>query len=147
MIANMQVGLMTARLAGDGADITSADLYNAATVGGAQALGRDDLGRLSPGARADITVIALDDPAVGQVIDPIQTILLNGSGRDVRTVVIDGRIVMQDGQIAGVDHAKMRAQAQTQFDGMKAQYPDRTFGHPPVDEIFASTSPIKNAAQ
>lgn len=147
MIANMQVGLMTARLAGDGADITSADLYNAATVGGAQALGRDDLGRLSPGARADITVIALDDPAVGQVIDPIQTILLNGSGRDVRTVVIDGRIVMQDGQIAGVDHAKMRAQAQTQFDGMKAQYPDRTFGHPPVDEIFASTYPIKNAAQ
>lgn len=147
MIANLQIGLMAARRAGDGADVTSSDLYNAATIGGAQALGRDDLGRLRAGARADITVIALDDPAMGQVIDPIQTILLNGSGRDVRTVVIDGRIVLQDGKIAGVDHKKMRTQAQVQFDGMKAQYPDRTFGHPPLEEIFAPTYPIRKAAQ
>lgn len=145
MIANMQVGLMTARLAGDGAEVTSADLYTAATLGGAQALGRDDLGRLSPGARADITVIGLDDPAMGQVIDPIQTILLNGSGRDVRSVVIDGRIVMQDGVIPGLDHGVMRARAQAQFDGLKAQYPDRTFGHPPLNEIFTPSYPVRRA--
>ena len=147
MIANMQVGLMTARLGGDGPDVSSADLYTAATLGGARALGRGDLGHLSAGARADITVIALDDPAMGQVIDPIQTIMLNGSGRDVRTVVIDGRIVMQDGEIPGVDHATMRTQAQAQFDGMKAQYPDRTFGHSPVEEIFAPSYPIRSAPQ
>jgi cytosine/adenosine deaminase-related metal-dependent hydrolase len=146
MILNMQVGLMTARLAeGDPQAVRAGDLYDAATLGGARALGRDDLGRLAPGARADITVIGLDDPAIGQVIDPIQTVLLNGSGRDVRTVVIDGRIVMRDGVIPGVDHEALRIGAQTRFDAMVAQYPDRTHGHPPLEEIFPPTYPLKEA--
>ena len=145
MILNMQMGLMTARLAGDAEKTSAADLYTAATLGGARALGRDDLGRLVAGARADINVIALDDPAIGQVIDPIQTILLNGSGRDVRTVVIDGRIVMKNGAMPDCDPVAMRAQAQIQFDGMVAQYPDRTFEHPPVEEIFAPSFPIRQA--
>ena len=144
MILNMQIGLMTARIVEDDVQTVSArDMYDAATLGGARALGRDDLGRLEPGARADITVIGLNDPAMGQVIDPIQTLLLNGSGRDVRTVVIDGRIVMQDGVIPGIDHDAMRAGAQTRFNGLVAQYPDRTFGHPPVAEIFPTSYPLK----
>ncbi|MGR3460710.1 MAG: amidohydrolase family protein [Roseovarius sp.] len=148
MILNMQIGLMTARLAeGDPQAVRAGDLYDAATLGGARALGRDDLGRLAPGARADITVIGLDDPAIGQVIDPIQTVLLNGSGRDVRTVVIDGRIVMQDGLIPGVDHDALRAGAQTRFDAIVAQYPDRTHGHPPLEEIFPPTYPLRKASR
>ena len=143
MIQNMQIGLLTARLAEGTADAVQArDLYDAATLGGANALRRDDLGRLQPGARADITVIALDDPAMGQVIDPIQTILLNGSGRDVRSVVINGRFVMEDGAIPGIDHEAYRRRAQGQFDALVAQYPDRTVFHPPVEEIFQPSYPI-----
>lgn len=146
MILNMQMGLITARLATrDPGAVRAAELYDAATLGGAKALGRDDLGRLAPGARADITVIGLDDPAMGQVIDPIQTLMLNGSGRDVRTVVIDGRILMQDGLIPGIDHDEMRRGAQARFDAMKAQYPDRTFGHPPLEEIFPPSYPLRRA--
>ncbi len=48
------------------------------------------------GGRADITIIDLDRPHSGQVIDPIQTLLLTGHGRDVSTVVIDGCFVMED---------------------------------------------------
>lgn len=144
MILNMQVGLMTARIAEqDPEAVSAADLYNAATLGGAQALGRDDLGRLSEGARADITVIGLDDPAMGQVIDPIQSILLNGSGRDVQTVVIDGCVVMQDGIIPGVDHKTLREGAQARFDRLVAQYPQRTYRHPPLSEIFPPSYPLK----
>ena len=84
-------------------------------------------------------VVDLADPSMGQVIDPIQTLLLNASGREVRTVVIDGRFVMEDGVIPGVDDRAMRDQAQAQFDRLVAQYPDRTFGHPPVSEIFPSS--------
>lgn len=144
MILNMQIGLMTARMAtGDAQKVRSGDLYNAATLGGAAALGRPDLGRLQPGARADITVIGLNDPAIGQVIDPIQTLLLNGAGRDVRSVVIDGRFVMQEGVIPGVDPQQLQEDAQHRFDAMVAQYPDRTLNHPSVEEIFAPTYPIK----
>lgn len=143
MIQNMQIGLITARITEASAQaVSTSDMYDAATLGGAKALGRTDLGRLAPGARADITVIGLQDPAMGQVIDPIQTIVLNGSGRDVRTVVIDGKIVMRDGIIPGADHDQMRNRAQTQFDRLVAQYPDRTLNHPPVGEIFEPTYPI-----
>ncbi len=142
MIQNMQLGLILARVAeDDAAAVRAEDLYDAATLGGARALGRDDLGRLAPGARADLIVIDLDAPEMGQVIDPVQTLMLNASGREVRTVVIDGRLVMEDGVIPGVDDRAMRARAQTQFDRMVAQYPDRTHGHPPIAEIFSSSYP------
>lgn len=140
MILNMQMGLVLARVAdGEAQAVRAEDLYDAATLGGARALGRDDLGRLAPGARADLVVIDLADPSMGQVIDPIQTLLLNASGREVRTVVISGRFVMEDGVIPGVDDRAMRDRAQAQFDRLVAQYPDRTFGHPPVSEIFPSS--------
>lgn len=137
MILNMQLGLMLARIvAGDAQAVRSEDLYDAATIGGARALGRDDLGRLCPGAQADMVVIDFDAPFIGQTIDPIQTLMLNASGREVRTVVIAGRFVMENGAIPGVDERADRARAQAQFDGLVAQYPRRTFGHPPVEEIF-----------
>lgn len=140
MILNLQMGLILARVVeADAGAVRAEDLYDAATLDGARALGRDDLGRLAPGARADLVVIDLDAPEMGQVIDPIQTLMLNASGREVRTVVIDGRFVMEEGRIPGVDPRAMRAQAQAQFDRLVAQYPERTYGHPPVEEIFSSS--------
>ena len=143
MIQNMQVGLLSARIVeNDPVVVSAADMYNAATIGGARALGRDDLGRLKAGAKADIVVITFDDPAIGQVLDPVQTVVLNGSGRDIQTVVIDGRIVMQNQIIPELDHHNMQARAQQQFDALVAQYPDRTFGHPPVEKIFEPSFPV-----
>ena len=116
MIMNMQVGMILCRvMAGSVTACRSEDYYDAATVGGANALGRNDLGRLQPGARADIVVVRLDRPHTGQVIDPIQTMLLTGHGRDISDVVIDGRFVMQDSIIPGIDEQADNARAQAQF--------------------------------
>lgn len=134
MILNMQVGMMTARLA-DGMDaIRSEEVFDAATLGGARALNRPDLGRLAAGAKADIAVV--DFRRVLQTPDPVQTLMTAASGRDVRDVWIDGRRVMADGVIPGVDETADATRAQAQFDGLVAKYPDRTAGHPPVAEIF-----------
>src|SRR5205814_5182219 len=65
---------------------SAADVFEAATLGGARALGRDDLGRLAPGARADILVIDLetrDSLRFGPVRDPINALEERGSGDDV----------------------------------------------------------------
>ncbi len=134
MILNIQLGMMTARLAEGMPAVTSDMLFDAATLGGARALARDDIGRLAPGAKADIAVIDLR--AALQTPDPIQTLMTSCSGRDVRDVWIDGCRVMQDRQIPGVDAVADRIRAQAQFDGLIAKYPDRTVGHPPVSEIF-----------
>ena len=48
---------------------------------------------------------------------------------------------MEYGVIPGVDDRAMRDRAQAQFDRLVAQYPDRTFGHPPTSGIFTSSYP------
>ena len=146
MILNMQVGMILCRVAaGSAGACRSEDYYDAATIGGADALGRPDLGRLQPGARADITVFDLDRPHLGQVIDPIQTMMLAGHGRDFSTVIVDGRFVMEDRVIAGCDEAADKRRAQAQFAGVMAQYPRRTFGHPEAREIFSSSYRVEPA--
>ncbi|WP_238367746.1 amidohydrolase family protein [Mesobacterium pallidum] len=137
MLLNMQLGMMMARMV-EGIDaIRSEEMFDAATLGGARALGRDDLGRLAPGARADITVVDLSRTL--QVPDPVQTLMTSASARDVRDVWIDGRRVMTDGAIPGFDETVEMTRAQAQFDHVIAQYPDRTTGHPPVSEIFSAS--------
>jgi cytosine/adenosine deaminase-related metal-dependent hydrolase len=144
MILNMQIGLMLCRLLdGNMTACRSEDMFDAATLGGARALGRGDLGRLEAGAKADLIVVDLDRPHIGQVIDPIQTLLLSAHGRDVASVMIDGRWVMRDRIIPEVDETADAARAQAQLERLIALYPQRTFGHPPVEEIFSSSYPIE----
>jgi cytosine/adenosine deaminase-related metal-dependent hydrolase len=140
MILNMQVGMMLNRVAeGNIADVSARDFYNAATLGGADALGRTDLGRLEPGAKADLVVVDLAGDRIGVAIDPIQTLIFAGSGRDVSTVVIDGRVTMADGVIPGFDAVSEQQAAQEQFDRLVSCYPERTWRHPPSGEIFPSS--------
>ena len=101
LILNMHVGTMVTRIREGSMRASAADYYTAATIGGADALGRRDLGRLMPGALADITIFDLSGFHLGQFFDPIQTMVLNGSGRDFTTVIVDGRTVMEDRQHPG----------------------------------------------
>src|SRR5204863_449533 len=62
---------------------SAAEVFEAATLGGARALGRDDLGRLAPGAKADLVVIDLatrDTLRFGPVRDPIKALVECGGG-------------------------------------------------------------------
>jgi cytosine/adenosine deaminase-related metal-dependent hydrolase len=127
--------------------VRAEDLYDAATLGGAAALRRDDLGRLAPGAMADIAVFDLAAPHLGQVIDPIQTMMLSMRGTDCRSVIVAGRASMQEGVMPGVDWADLAARAQAQFEGLMAQYPRRTLGHPPTEEIFFSAYAVRRASR
>ena len=74
-------------------------------------------------------------------VDPITTLVLGGNGAVTQAVFVDGRLSMRDGRVAGLDLPAARRQAQAQFDGLVAQYPDRTFRHPAVSEIFPPSYP------
>ena len=148
MVLNMAVGMMMCRVAeGDIAACTSPDFFDAATKGGAEALGCDDIGVLRAGGRADIAVFDLNDAAMAPAIDPVQTLILGATGRVTRATIVDGRISMRDGEVAGIDMAEARRHAQDQFEGLLAKYPDRTAGHPPVPEIFPPSYPSMDGGQ
>ena len=124
MLLNLLTGLMTARIADPAAPHQqSADFWDAATLGGARALGRDDLGRLTPGACADIAVFRLDDAIMTPAIDPITTLIAGGSGKVTQATFVDGRLSMCEGRVAGLDMATATARAQGQFDGLARQIP------------------------
>ncbi|MCA9878263.1 MAG: amidohydrolase family protein [Thermomicrobiales bacterium] len=133
--------------AGNQAAGSAADLFRAATLGGAHALGRTDLGRLAPGAKADITVVDLSALRSGPVDDPIRTMLYNTNGGQVRTVIINGRSVMEDRHIPGVDEAAMREQAQRFFDTYKRAYTARDYRRRAPEELFPSSFAVIDPPQ
>ncbi|QXC48974.1 amidohydrolase family protein [Agrobacterium salinitolerans] len=146
ILMNLLVGLITCRI-NDGVpdQIRCADLFDAATLGGARALGRSDLGHLSPGTRADIAVFDLDDTVMAPSIDPITTLVTGGSGKVTRAVFVDGRLSMRERQVAHIDMRRAREQAQAQFDRLIAKYPERSWANPPVSEIFPPSYPVEVA--
>jgi cytosine/adenosine deaminase-related metal-dependent hydrolase len=94
---------------------TAAQVFEAATIGGARALGRADLGCLAPGARADIVIIDLgggESARYGPVRDPIKSLVECGIGDDVETVIVDGIVRMEARTIPGVDFGLLRRKAQ-----------------------------------
>lgn len=82
---------------------TSWDVFNAATLNGANALSRDDLGRLAPGAKADVVIINLRNIRIGPYSDPVKILVHVATGRDVDTVIVDGQIVVEKGKVQTMD--------------------------------------------
>jgi cytosine/adenosine deaminase-related metal-dependent hydrolase len=106
---------------------TAGEVFAAATLGGAKSLGRDDLGRLAPGALADIILIDLTGRGTlryGPVRDPVKSVIECGVGDDVDTVIIDGNVVMEGGKIPGVDFNDIRSKAQASGENVWASLPD-----------------------
>lgn len=142
MVLNMAVGIMACRIMDGPTSVTSGDMFDAATINGASALGRDDIGVLRAGAKADIAIFDMADTDMAPRIDPVQTLILGATGRVTRATIVDGRLSMRDGVVAGIDMKAARDRMQEQFDGLIAKYPERTLGHPPVAEIFSPTFPL-----
>jgi cytosine/adenosine deaminase-related metal-dependent hydrolase len=105
---------------------TAAEVFSAATLGGARALGREDLGRLAPGARADVLVV---DPTGGGTLrwgpvrDPIKSLVECGIGDDVEMVIVDGVVRVADRRVAGVDLDELRRAAQEAAEAIWAGLP------------------------
>jgi cytosine/adenosine deaminase-related metal-dependent hydrolase len=83
-----------------------ADALVLATEGGARCLGRDDVGRLEPGLRADVVVWPGDDLA--DVLDPLAGLVL-GPERTARHVFVDGTPVVSDGHLVNADIEALHA--------------------------------------
>jgi 5-methylthioadenosine/S-adenosylhomocysteine deaminase len=128
MIMNMRTASYAGKIAGHSYyEATAGEVFSAATNWGARSLGRDDIGKLEAGALADIIIIDLTARGTlryGPVRDPVKSVIECGVGDDVETVIIDGKTVMENRTVLGVDLNALRSQAQASGERVWASLPD-----------------------
>nr|WP_296774121.1 amidohydrolase family protein [Rhodococcus sp. (in: high G+C Gram-positive bacteria)] len=93
--------------------VSAHDALKWITVNSARALGMQDrIGSITVGKRADLIVVG--GPSIRQRphIDPAGTLVFQTAADDVRTVLVDGKIVKRDGQLVAVDLESLTAQAE-----------------------------------
>ena len=88
------------------------DVFAMATINGARALGlEEELGSLAPGKRADLVVLDCRRAHLTPLTDPLGNLVHTAQGRDVEMVIVDGRIVVEDGHATLVDEDEIIADA------------------------------------
>lgn len=77
-----------------------------------RALGRDDLGRMAPGARADFLMVDIEHPAMQPLYDPVRSLLYAAGERAIRHVFVGGQQIVRDGKALAFDYADASARLQ-----------------------------------
>ena len=142
MLAEMRMASTLSKLAdNDPRSGSAAAVFNAATLGGAKALGRDDLGKLEPGSKADIAIFNLRALHIGVVDDPIKALVHYASGSDTDRVIVNGRTVVEEGRVLGLDENELLGDAQRVW----TRYKERLCARDPLkrqsQELYPSTFP------
>ena len=103
MLEEMRTGLLLQKVAHEDPGImVAADIFKMATENGAHAAGVD-AGIIDEGKLADLVILNLNKVNTTPIHDPIQNIVYCAKSGNVDTSIINGKIVMEDGKIIGVD--------------------------------------------
>lgn len=97
------------------------ELLGALTRAGARAMRRAGrTGQLAPGFAADLILVDLDTPAFTPLNDLQRQLVFCEDGSSVRTTIVDGRVVYDNGRCLGVDEKALRAEARALMEGYGA---------------------------
>ena len=99
--------------------VTAEHVLEMATIGGAKALGIDDLiGSIEAGKRADFIVVSTDGPHWVPTFNPVANFVYAGTGADVDTVVVAGRVLMEGRVLTTLDEERVLAEARAAVDDL-----------------------------
>ncbi|MCH8928935.1 MAG: 8-oxoguanine deaminase [Candidatus Marinimicrobia bacterium] len=111
MLSELRQALLVPRLRDD-RWLTAREIMRMSTVGGAQILGRDDIGVIKIGASADLILFDLSDISyAGAKSDPLAALLFCSGNQRVSWSMINGRIVVEDGQILDLNLVEISTRA------------------------------------
>jgi 8-oxoguanine deaminase len=104
MLNEARMALLLQRVEHGSTSLSARKVLEMATVGGASLLGRDDIGTLAPGKAADLIAIDLNRVEYAGAGDPVAAAVFCGPPR-VDFSVVNGKIVVEDGELVGLDLA------------------------------------------
>ena len=137
ILTEMRVGALACKLIARNHEVgTSLDFFNAATLGGAKAFGRDDIGRLAVGAKADIVVMDFDNLQIGPVYDPIRSLIHLATPDLIDHVICDGQFLLRDRVLQGYDEREIVEGGKRSFQRVIDEFPKRHWSKRPVEEEY-----------
>jgi 5-methylthioadenosine/S-adenosylhomocysteine deaminase len=93
--------------------LPASTVLNMATLGGARAIGLEkEIGALTVGRRADLIQVSLSDLHFTPLYDVISHLVYVADEQDVRTVVVDGKVLKREGKVLTVDEQRVRSEAE-----------------------------------
>jgi cytosine/adenosine deaminase-related metal-dependent hydrolase len=143
ILEEMRKAAILARVAArDINTVTTADMLHAATVGGANAVMRHDLGRLAPGMKADIVLVDLEVSDMVPARDPLRSLVYHAAERAVREVYVDGRQVVADFKVLTLDQADAAGRLAEAQARMLAAVRQRDYKGRSADDIVPLSLPL-----
>jgi cytosine/adenosine deaminase-related metal-dependent hydrolase len=120
---------------------TAADVFNSATLSGAKSLGRDDLGRIAPGAKADLLFWEGASLFMTPMRDPIRNIVYSAQTEDLNSSMVDGVFIMKDRVVPGFDPKALAADLQKGAEHMWANMHHQDWAHRDIDALSPQSYP------
>ena len=108
LLADARLAMQVSALVGP--QLPASEVLDMATAGSADGLGRPELGRLTPGSAADLCLWDVSGVADAGVADPVAGLLWASPGRRPRTVIVGGRVVVDEGRLTTADEDEIVAQ-------------------------------------
>ena len=109
---------------GDGPEALPAErTLRMSTIDGARALGlENEIGSLETGKRADVIVVDLDQIHLSpQHDDVVSALVYSANASDVRTTIIDGQVVMRNGELLTMNETGVIDEANREAEGLRAR--------------------------
>ena len=91
----------------DAIAVTAREGFDIATKNGAAAIGRADIGEIKPGYAADLAILDIDRPNMKPMNDPVAALAYSTTGAEVETVMVGGRILMENREFLTIDSERV----------------------------------------
>jgi 5-methylthioadenosine/S-adenosylhomocysteine deaminase len=140
MIESLRWTAIGGKVAARRTDVSTArDVFDAATVNAAALLGREDLGRIAPGAKADLLFWRTDGFTMTPVRDPIRNLVYYAQPSDLAEVMVDGRTVVEDGEVLGADVPGATQRVQRAAERVWSRWPDADWAGRSLEQVAPQT--------
>jgi cytosine/adenosine deaminase-related metal-dependent hydrolase len=112
MLSEVRQAMLVARVKSGVASMPARDALWLATRGGAEVLGRSDIGELAPGKAADLALFDVSGlDFAGALSDPVAAVVFCGASHKAKHLIVNGRQVVENGRLALVDEDKLARRA------------------------------------
>ncbi|HAH31022.1 MAG TPA: 8-oxoguanine deaminase [Elusimicrobia bacterium] len=112
MLAEVRQCMLVHRVKSGVASMPARDAFKIATRGGAEVLGRNDIGSIEPGKAADIAVFDVSGlDFAGSRSDPLASLLFCGASQRTKYTIVNGKVVVKNGRLVNVDEFKLAEKA------------------------------------